>query len=298
MSNGDKFYTEQMITDLKLEGVFELLLSDEYVFRGQGDYSWDLTTTFERKTQGIKSDNRRSLEKKIIMEFKRRAHHHISNLPQSEVEWLALMRHYGSPSRLLDFTYSFAVALYFAVEDTDKDSAVWAIRTSYLIQRPEPASKDHVLPTYCKEAEDEAEKIINANDAKVPQKPGVILVEPFRQSQRLALQKGVFAFPLSIEDSFENNLRERLRKYHYDPSQTSDQPLPTYIVYKIKIPQKCHNEIIRFLDKLNINGATLFPDLEGHAKSQITYIKTAQQYEDVMRRLREDIMNQLLKPTD
>ena len=45
------------------------------------------------------------------------------------MEWLSLMRHYGIPTRLLDWTHSFLVAAYFAVDDADKarDCAIWAL---------------------------------------------------------------------------------------------------------------------------------------------------------------------------
>jgi hypothetical protein len=42
-------------------------------------------------------------------------------------EWLAIMQHYGSPTRLLDFTESIFIATYFAVVESDSDPAICAI---------------------------------------------------------------------------------------------------------------------------------------------------------------------------
>jgi hypothetical protein len=55
------------------------------------------------------------IESGLLRRFKRQAHHYISNPPEENdpLEWLALMQHYGAPTRLLDWTYSFFVALYF-----------------------------------------------------------------------------------------------------------------------------------------------------------------------------------------
>jgi len=52
------------------------------------------------------------------------------------VEWLALMRHYGAPTRLMDWTWSFYVAVFFAMHDIPPESedncAVWALNLDEL----------------------------------------------------------------------------------------------------------------------------------------------------------------------
>ena len=49
-------------------------------------------------------------------------------------EWLCLMQHYNTPSRLLDWTENMLMALYFAVNETniDCDGAVWVLNAGRL----------------------------------------------------------------------------------------------------------------------------------------------------------------------
>jgi hypothetical protein len=53
------------------------------------------------------------------------------------LEWLALMRHYGAPTRLLDWTYSLYVALFFSLAESNvkKPATVWALDTAWLRNR-------------------------------------------------------------------------------------------------------------------------------------------------------------------
>jgi hypothetical protein len=75
---------------------------------------------------------RRTIEARIIREFRRAYHQFSARVPdrESTVEWLSLMQHHGAPTRLLDFTYSVYVAAYFAVEDADSDSVRRFLKTS------------------------------------------------------------------------------------------------------------------------------------------------------------------------
>lgn len=73
-------------------------------------------------------------------------------LPDADfIETLAAIQHYGGPTRLLDFTYSAAVALHFATnnqEATDSPT-VWAVnlrrfneRLKEIAREREPERKD------------------------------------------------------------------------------------------------------------------------------------------------------------
>src|SRR5438093_2893211 len=56
------------------------------------------------------------------------------------LEWLALMQHYGAPTRLLDFTYSFWIALFFAFEEAENDCSVVALDPSSSATKKEKIS--------------------------------------------------------------------------------------------------------------------------------------------------------------
>jgi hypothetical protein len=49
-----------------------------------------------------------------------------------KLEWLAIMQHYGAPTRLLDVTLSPHIAAFFALESGVGDSSIFVIRHTEL----------------------------------------------------------------------------------------------------------------------------------------------------------------------
>jgi hypothetical protein len=91
----------------------ESITKETWVFRGLKDKNYDLKPTIERE-----NGDRTALETYISAEFGARAHSHLkASVPKDRQTRLALMQHYGIPTRLLDFTYSPFVALYFSIEE-------------------------------------------------------------------------------------------------------------------------------------------------------------------------------------
>jgi hypothetical protein len=108
-----------------------------WAFRGVDDATFQLEPSIERSAKGS-SMGWAALELNVSQEFKSRAQMYISPplIPTDELTWLALMQHYGIPTRLLDFTFSPFVAVYFAAreskhkgqsEDQREHVRVWAM---------------------------------------------------------------------------------------------------------------------------------------------------------------------------
>jgi hypothetical protein len=93
------------------------LLESDWVFRGHAKESWLLRTTLDRHTPP--EITRAAAESTLLTEFQKRAPRYVppGDRPTNKGDWLALMQHFGAPTRLLDVTKSPFVALYFAVED-------------------------------------------------------------------------------------------------------------------------------------------------------------------------------------
>jgi type I restriction enzyme M protein len=103
-------------------------LASRYLFRGHADLDWELEPAIDRSDfSGLQGKlTRQDHERLAFNEFKRLALPHLPSRPTNDWEFLALARHHGAPTRLLDWTENPLAALFFAVEPLQcKDGAVW-----------------------------------------------------------------------------------------------------------------------------------------------------------------------------
>jgi hypothetical protein len=173
------------------------------------------------------------------------------------IEWLALMQHHGAPTRLLDFSRSPFIAAFFSFEQcfirNDVDVAVWAINYNFLknkaLEELETEFSTEIKENKRLINERLFEKLFHLNNRNL-----VFPVEPFRMNRRYSLQQSIF---VSTGNSNENFLNQ-LKFLENDIGRA---------VVKIEMPSILHKQVIRDLQRMNLNRASLFPDLDGYAAS-------------------------------
>jgi hypothetical protein len=235
----------------------------QWVFRGQRDSKWGLVTTLERSVQRLRTGrDLPRLEGGLLRRFKRQAHHYLPESPPDDswLEWLALMQHYGAPTRLLDWTYSFFVGLHFAVLDAEASSALWALDSTWAGERVKallpPAAWDRV----------EKDPNLSSPETFVALFAGpsghrtrlVCPVNPYRLNQRLAIQQGTFLCPGDVSAGFESNLAGLF------PDAKANGRL---IKCVISLNRSEREDVMRRLFRMNVTSTSLFPGLDGFARS-------------------------------
>lgn len=234
-----------------------------------------LERELESRRQGRANDKKnrcidgQSAEKYLLAQFKRAAHHFLeaSMVPNNKdtLQWLALMQHYGAPTRLLDFTRSPYVACFFALEKANTNSksdskrAIWAIDTTWLIKTSLSRIKslNGQRDLTCRNLLDSDFISEHFDDFFVKKRLSIILpIMPPRSNPRLLVQQGLFLCPGAIKECFQQVL---LSYRDAEDMQKS--------VHKIVIDGRIRHEVLSELHFMNISRMSLFPDLEGFATS-------------------------------
>lgn len=242
---------------------------DGWLFRGQVMEERDrespsVRTSLERSIErfGVSPKEACGLEYKLLRDFKRRCHLVSSYSPamDNKMEWLALFRHFGGPSRLSDWTYSFWAAVYFALDRAkvvrpNRDICeVWALNAEGWQKRAEkrfPRLKNK-LKKYGSNSREEGEALFKI------EKPGLWTMNSLRLSNRLSVQQGAFLVPLDITRSFMDNLCAIAPK-HMDANNLA--------IYRIALNIEHLKECLKELHRMNLTRATLYPGLDGLAQS-------------------------------
>ncbi|WP_132055936.1 FRG domain-containing protein [Pseudocnuella soli] len=251
----------QVITSVSLPGwkaykEFVDALSGNWAFRGQGNACWQLNNAVER-TDFIRLH--RQIEADFLAEFQRGARNYLSRdeIPSHTIEWLALMQHHGAPTRLLDFSWSPYIAAFFAFElchlAGGSHIAVWAVNMAFLKTKSVALLAqlfgDSVTKTKNGINEQLFDEIFFQNKSSI-----VFPVEPFRMNRRYSLQQSVF---VSTGNSYEPFMKQ-LEFLGEDLGRA---------VVRIEVPVGEQKAVLRDLQRMNLNRASLFPDLDGYAAS-------------------------------
>ena len=199
-------------------------------FRGHADATWKLVPSAHRRDP--------LLETQFAQQFRLRAPA-VANCPAhtDHVSWLPLMRHYGLPTRLLDWTESLLVATYFATALQDKDGTIWVVAPGGLneltIGRFIPFMHDpRVEPL-----------ITEAFGVKIGDNysPYLAVCAP-RSDPRMSAQLGNYTI-----------------HRHREPLE--DQVEAVHALVRISIPSSAKIRLRNELGLLGIRTSSLFPDL-------------------------------------
>lgn len=209
-------------------------------YRGHTNKDWGLVPSLARDN-GIHLHKENALYKRFVQN----ATQLLENAPDFDDEWgwLFLMQHHRAPTRLLDWSESPLVALYFATltgEQDAKDSAIWCLdpielnrkaKLNFAFDLELPAFKEKKLQSY----------LPSYIDPKSPMDP-VAAIGP-RSSRRMAAQLGTF----TVNHTSHEPIQSLGDKSH---------------VWRYIIPAGKKASLRRELLCLGYSSLMLFPDLD------------------------------------
>lgn len=252
---------------VRIESAHDLIasfnsLENCFVYRGHADAGWSLTSALERVIgANWSSDQVTKFEDFSLQVFRSKFHlYDQENLtPDSKLSWLALMQHYGVPTRLVDFTESPYVALYFALEAyqpaSQADFAVYALDYSAMmtesiafIAARDASFKLETRASLQLKQDQVFDDVVDRFAYDI-----AWITEPKNHNRRLDRQGGCFLVAGNRELRIEQLLL-----------------LPLYNKCRMKkfvIPAELYPAIFALLRKMNVTSKSLYGDLDGLARA-------------------------------
>jgi hypothetical protein len=252
-----------MITE-RVEAVEDLVhklnsLPNNFVYRGHAKESWILEPSLKRVfSADVPEEKLRKAESFSLHQFKSKFHLYdtTNKTPSTKLEWLSLMQHYGAPTRLLDFTESPFVALYFAIEAYDprqnEDFAVYGLDYRTILK----SSIDEIRredPGFAYTYEDAQLKQDEIYETVIDCSPHEVLwvTEPTKVNLRLDRQAGCFM----LSGDLTRTIEQVLERQTYQAVES----------YKFIIPREFYESIFALLRRMNITSKAIYGDLSGLA---------------------------------
>jgi hypothetical protein len=228
---------------------------EAWIFRGQPS-SWPLETSLERACAlfDVPGPAVPAVEAQIVQEFRRRYTGRQRRLLFTDTLYcMALMQHHGAPTRLLDFTYSFHVATYFALEPFGAAPTLWCLNGKWFREQAARLAGEELIRT---RERDRNERTFRELYMAVPPHRFVFPENPFPLHRRLIIQQGVFACPADITVPFLANLNAQ-----------GPHAADAVVKLNLAFDEDAKRAALAELLEMNVDRATLFPGLDGFAQS-------------------------------
>ncbi|MGM9969691.1 MAG: FRG domain-containing protein [Anaeroplasma sp.] len=209
----------------------EEICKDSYLFRGLSNENYELISTFDRLFSTKTYEERNRIFNSIVDDFFNSCSQKMEKIEKlDESGKIAFARHYGLPTRYLDWSKSIYVAAFFAfasidMQDMDGHVVIYAL--------------------------DKTANIIN-------EVSGIKIVMPKNDyNYRQYSQQGAYTVLNSFHKSIEDFLLNAM--------DLIDKP----VLYKIYIPKSEFYNALKDLNFMNISYKTLQDDFEGYARTAV-----------------------------
>lgn len=228
--------------------------NSEAWFRGVGDESRALVPSIARPASVTTPEEVAKNEKKIASAFAQRSPPFVQTSLRTDLNALFFMQHYGIPTRLLDWTESPFVALYFALTSVQRDpqgapltdAAVW-LCAPVLWNR---AALKHIsfeggiLDEGCEEIKAYLPSLDFEQRTMAP-----IMIYGTHNSPRIVAQRGVFALFGKGLDAME--------------TLALKAPYPAGVLQKVTIAKDRIEPMLQGLFRNGMSESVIYPDLSG-----------------------------------
>ncbi len=219
---------------------------EEFWFRGHANITHELVPSALR----YQTLAERNKALGLLAEFKRYAEIKLVSPPgpEEQLKWVQLARHHRLPTRLLDWTRSATIALYFACCRLNEcDGGVFILNPVNLNRQVDP-KKPRVF-----DAHSDApiiDKYLKLLGAKRSNGRRTIAIYPVWNSERIMLQQGTFTLAGSREFAL------------------NDEQAPGLVCLRIRKEYK--KQLLTELDHIGINEMSIFPEPE-HTCNYLTW---------------------------
>ena len=181
----------------------------------------------------------------MLNRFRQNANLLLAQVPSTSFEWMFLMQHYGVPTRLLDWSESPLVALYFVVYDRNarlmsKDGTLWVLFPLDLNRNSTEVTAEVYIPSF----EDEWLNNYSVEQYSKGKDTGILPLAAIatRNNPRIQAQLGVF----TIGHLKRIPIEEIENRAH---------------CVKLVVPASAKLRLRRELQTLGVNRFQMFPEL-------------------------------------